>query len=81
MEATDPSRGDGPARVIAYHQRTMHRVDRSTISRWIARARQFVLAETRRQLAADGVAPEHFDSFIDVLRSNFELSLRRMLDG
>lgn len=60
---------------------TMHRVDRSTISRWIVRARRAVLAATRRHLAEAGVANDHFDSFIDVLRSNFELSLRRMLDG
>ncbi len=59
---------------------TMHRVDRSTITRWLARARADVLAETRRQLTAQyGVAHLDFDSFIDVIRSNFGASIHRLL--
>jgi RNA polymerase sigma-70 factor (ECF subfamily) len=57
----------------------MFAVDRSTVTRWIARARDAILAETRRQLAAAGVDRDRFDSFVDVLRSNFDVSLRRML--
>lgn len=59
---------------------TMHRVDRATISRWIAAARETIYRETRRALTAQrGVAAADFDSFVDVLRSRFELSLRDAL--
>jgi hypothetical protein len=59
---------------------TMHRVDRATISRWIAAAREQIYRETRRALTAQrGVAAVDFDSFVDVLRSRFELSLRDAL--
>ena len=59
---------------------TMHGVDRATISRWIAAARDAIYRETRRQLAAArGVAAADFDSFIDVIRSRFEVSLRAAL--
>lgn len=58
---------------------TMYRVDRSTVTRWIQRARADILADTRRALIAEGIAPDHFDSFLDVLRSNFEVSLQRLL--
>lgn len=58
----------------------MQRVDRSTISRRLLRARQTVLAETRKQLARRyGVSRDEFDSFIDVIRSNFGASLQGML--
>jgi RNA polymerase sigma-70 factor (ECF subfamily) len=58
----------------------MYHVDRSTVSRWIARAREVILSETRRQLsAAHGIGQEQFDSFLDVIRSNFGVSLQRML--
>ncbi|MCH9688136.1 MAG: hypothetical protein K0V04_42285 [Deltaproteobacteria bacterium] len=60
---------------------TMYRVDRSTITRWLTRARTDVLAETRRQLTAlYGVGHHDFDSFVDVIRSNFAASIHRMLD-
>ena len=59
---------------------TMHGVDRATISRWIAAAREAVYRETRRALAAgQGIAAADFDSFIDVIRSRFEVSLRAAL--
>ncbi|MEM6989414.1 MAG: sigma factor-like helix-turn-helix DNA-binding protein, partial [Myxococcota bacterium] len=60
---------------------TMYKVDRSTVTRWIAKARADVLAETRRQLEAQfGVAHHDFESFVDVIRSNFDASIHRMLD-
>jgi RNA polymerase sigma-70 factor, ECF subfamily len=59
---------------------TMYNVDRSTITRWLARARTDILTHTRRTLAAEANIPtDHFDSFVDLLRSNFDLSLQRML--
>ena len=59
---------------------TMHGVDRATISRWIAAARDAIYRETRRRLAAEqGIAAADFDSFVDVIRSRFEVSLRAAL--
>ncbi len=59
---------------------TMHRVDRATISRWLAAARESIYRETRRALGAQrGIAHADFDSFIDLLRSRFEVSLRAAL--
>lgn len=58
----------------------MYNGDRSTIARWIARARTDILTHTRRTLAAEASIPtDHFDSFVDLLRSNFDLSLQRTL--
>ncbi|MEM7156598.1 MAG: sigma factor-like helix-turn-helix DNA-binding protein [Myxococcota bacterium] len=59
---------------------TMHRVDRSTVARWLARARQDLLAHTRRELAERfGVRHGELDSFLDVLRSGFDVSVFRFL--
>ncbi len=61
---------------------TMHGVDRATISRWIAAARAVIYRETRRALAAQhGIAAADFDSFVDLIRSRFEISLRAALSG
>jgi len=61
---------------------TMHRVDRSTVARWLARARRDVLSATRRELADRfDVRHANFDSFIDVIRSNFEASVMRLLQA
>ncbi len=58
----------------------MYQVDRSTISRWLARSRAAILEQTRRELAERyGVAHQHFESFIDVIRSNFAASIHRVL--
>lgn len=58
----------------------MYQVDRSTISRWLARARATILELTRRELAErHGVGRQHFESFIDVIRSNFAASIHRVL--
>lgn len=60
---------------------TMHRVDRSTIARWLARARKDLLESTRRELAERfGVRYGEFDSFVDVLRSGFDVSVFRLLE-
>lgn len=59
---------------------TMYRVDRSTITRWLARARADVLAATRRQLRARfGIAHDDFERFVDVIRSDFGVSIHRLL--
>lgn len=58
----------------------MVQVDRSTITRRLARARAAIFAGTRAQLSERfGVGPEHFESFIDVIRSNFGASIRGLL--
>jgi RNA polymerase sigma-70 factor (ECF subfamily) len=59
----------------------MHRVDRSTIARWLARARKDLLGHTRRELEARfGVRHGELDSFLDVLRSGFDVSVFRLLE-
>lgn len=59
----------------------MHRVDRSTVARWLARARGELLKYTRGELAERfGVRRAELDSFLDVLRSGFEVSVFRMLE-
>lgn len=58
----------------------MVQVDRSTITRKLAAARATILAETRRELGERfGVPRHHFESFIDVIRSNFGASIHRVL--
>lgn len=60
----------------------MHRVDRSTVARWLARARKELLKYTRGELVERfGVRHGELDSFLDVLRSGFEVSVFRLLEG
>ena len=49
---------------------TMHRVDRSTVARWLARARQDLLAHTRRELA------DRFDIKTGSTGTTIELAFR-----
>ena len=59
----------------------MHRVDRSTIARWLARARKDLLKHTRRELEQRfGVRHGELESFLDVLRSGFDVSVFRLLE-
>lgn len=59
----------------------MHRVDRSTVARWLARARKELLKYTRGELVERfGVRRGELDSFLDVLRSGFEVSVFRLLE-
>lgn len=58
----------------------MYQVDRSTITRRLARVRAAILAGTRAQLSERfGVGPEQFESFIDVICSDFGVSIRGLL--
>ncbi|MBV1862477.1 MAG: hypothetical protein KUG77_28910 [Nannocystaceae bacterium] len=60
----------------------MHRVDRSTVARWLARARKELLKYTRGELVERfGVRRGELDSFLDVLRSGFDVSVFRLLEG
>jgi RNA polymerase sigma-70 factor (ECF subfamily) len=57
-----------------------HRVDRSTASRWVAAARELLLDETRRELAARlNLTASTVDSILRALRSQLDLSLSPLL--
>lgn len=59
----------------------LRNVGRSTAARWLAAIRTRLLEETRKALAARiGVGEETVDSLLPLLRSELELSLRRLLD-
>jgi len=55
-------------------------VHRITVSRWLTAARQFMFAETRRQLRSKLSVPDsELDSLIAVMRSQFEASVSDLL--
>jgi RNA polymerase sigma-70 factor (ECF subfamily) len=57
-----------------------YRVHQSTVSRWLAEARQRVLAEAKRRLREDlDVAPNEFESLARILVSQLDLSLSQAL--
>jgi RNA polymerase sigma-70 factor (ECF subfamily) len=57
-----------------------YRVDRSTISRWLANARRRVLAETHRLLGQRlRLSPSELTSLMRAVRSDLHLSLNRLL--
>lgn len=59
---------------------TMFKVDRSTVIRWIARSKKQILTDTRQYFHLNqGISRSHFESFIDVIRSNFDVNLRQLL--
>ncbi|HEY4395908.1 MAG TPA: sigma-70 family RNA polymerase sigma factor [Polyangia bacterium] len=59
----------------------IYRVNQSTITRWIARARETVLAETERRVcAALRMPPGEFRSLAGLLLSRLDLSISRVLD-
>lgn len=58
----------------------LFRVDGSTIRRRVARMRQTILDETRRLLTARlQLQPSEFDSLVQLVRSELDLSIRRYL--
>ncbi|HEY6476327.1 MAG TPA: sigma-70 family RNA polymerase sigma factor [Polyangia bacterium] len=59
----------------------IYSVNQSTITRWIARARETVLAETERRVcAALRMPPGEFRSLAGLLLSRLDLSISRVLD-
>jgi RNA polymerase sigma-70 factor (ECF subfamily) len=55
-------------------------VHRATIARWLARARQTLLAETRRRLRARlSIGADELEDFVGLIESRLDLSLRRLL--
>jgi RNA polymerase sigma-70 factor, ECF subfamily len=54
----------------------MHNVHRATVVRWLAAAREAVLAATRAQITAPA---DELDELFDLVRSRVELSVERLL--
>lgn len=60
---------------------TLHQVHASTISRWLARARQSLLEDTRAALARRlALSPSQLDSLLRVMDASLALSLSSLLD-
>jgi RNA polymerase sigma-70 factor (ECF subfamily) len=60
----------------------MYRVNQSTVTRWIAGARARVWKELCQRLAETlGMAAMEVSSLVRIMRSDFQLSLSRILDG
>ena len=77
-----PARGKNVLRYCALDGLTMddvariYRVDRSTVSRWVAKARQRLLDGTRRRLKVKlRIDRAQFDSLMDLIASRLDLSL------
>lgn len=61
---------------------TLYDAHRATVARWISAAREGLLASTRTALRERlGVSDSELGSVMDVVNSNLDLSLERMLDG
>ncbi len=53
---------------------------RSTVARWIARARERLLALTREELTSKlGLTPDELDSLLRLVRSQLDVSLRQLM--
>ncbi len=53
---------------------------RSTVARWIARARERLLALTREELTSRlGLTPDELDSLLRLVRSQLDVSLRQLM--
>jgi RNA polymerase sigma-70 factor (ECF subfamily) len=58
----------------------LYRVNGSTVRRWIAQARESVLAEVRARLEATlNIRPNEFDSLMVLVRSQIDLNLSQLL--
>ena len=59
---------------------TRHGIHRATAARWVARAREHLLAGTRERLAADlGLPDPELDSILGLIASRLEVSLRSQI--
>jgi RNA polymerase sigma-70 factor (ECF subfamily) len=57
-----------------------YQAPRSTVARWIARAREQLLALTREELTARlGLSPDELDSLLRLVRSQLDVSLRQLM--
>jgi RNA polymerase sigma-70 factor (ECF subfamily) len=56
-----------------------HEIHRATVARWIARARDTLLATTRNELART-VAGDELDSILELVGSHLEVSLRSQVE-
>lgn len=57
-----------------------YQAPRSTVARWIARARERLLALTREELTARlGLTPNELDSLLRLVRSQLDVSLRQLM--
>ncbi|OJH38031.1 sigma factor-like helix-turn-helix DNA-binding protein [Cystobacter ferrugineus] len=57
-----------------------YQAPRSTVARWIARARDRLLALTREELTARlGLSPDELDSLLRLVRSQLDVSLRQLM--
>lgn len=57
-----------------------YQAPRSTVARWIARARERLLALTREELTARlGLTPDELDSLLRLVRSQLDVSLRQLM--
>lgn len=56
---------------------TLHRVHRATCARWLAQARESVVAATRERLGAQSTG--EYESILRLVRSRFEVSVRRFM--
>ncbi|MFP2934705.1 hypothetical protein ACLESO_58275 [Pyxidicoccus sp. 3LG] len=60
---------------------TLHQVHASTISRWLARARQSLLEDTRAGLARRlALSPSQLDSLLRVMDASLAVSLSSLLE-
>ncbi len=72
LHASGAHRGDDIAKIVG--------VERSTVMRRLARAREMLFDETKRRMVAElGVSPTEFDSIARVLHDSIELTLSRVL--
>jgi RNA polymerase sigma-70 factor len=61
---------------------SMYRVNQSTVTRWVAVARGRVWKELRRHLSARlGIASTEVESLVRLVRSDFNVSISRVLGG
>jgi RNA polymerase sigma-70 factor (ECF subfamily) len=61
---------------------TMYQTHKSTVSRWLARARADVLAEVRRRLAERlQLSDEELQSLLRIVRSQLDASISKLLPG
>ena len=60
----------------------LYNVDRTTVGRWVARAREALWKQTRREIMLQlKVDRAEFDSIIRLVRSQLDVSVARLLKG